>query len=139
MKAILPVSNRGKIQIDDHIKSYVEEISGMSLRRMDDCNDYSPLTTFLVFSPSSEFLGFKSTGSITLENIGDTTIKLVSWNRSTQERVGEFDLRPMTKQGFDFKGHFCIEIEEGDASKLRVIDFTTKGGGKGDSLGMASN
>lgn len=135
MKSLIPVINHGSILVNDDLKPYVHEISGVNLR-MEDNFQYSLLSTYLCFQKPLEIFGFSATGSITIENKSDTTVKLIAWSRQSKTQVGEFDLRPSSSQGFDFQGFHCIEIAEGDAALIHVIGFSLKGGGKGNFLGM---
>jgi hypothetical protein len=38
---------------------------------------------------------------------------------------------------FDYKGHWCIEVAQGDVSQICVVDFKTWGGGGNNLLKMA--
>jgi hypothetical protein len=48
---------------------------------------------------------------------------------------GAFLLTPRTKKSFDFIGRWVIEVI-GDPAALKITEFATKGGTKGNTLGM---
>jgi len=154
------VANHGSIQIRTSLNGTVEEKTGFWLRCKDGVVSYPLSSTYLIFPEPFMLLGLKSTATITLQNQNQNqnesnkeeeevsnpkkktkrkaTIVLRAFDRHTGQVCGSFDLEPGKKQGFDIQGCFAIELHEGDASSLQVVEYTNRGGGKGNKLGMAN-
>jgi len=134
------VENKGHIKITDKCKALgVSEVSAAHMRRKYKVRSYATESTYLTFPPPTSFLWMESTGYISLSNLGEASITLVSHRNSSRgsEEGGHFILEPGKHQGFDVRGDgWCIEVRNGDASKLCVFDFNVCGGGKGNKLGM---
>jgi len=119
----------------------------------DRCADYPERSKYIVFPESTNFLVDRCTGYICIENRGNCDVTLVSRERASgfgglsnpfnvgAHVAGSYVLRAHTKQGFDFKGYYCIEVPHKDIEShdvdILIYDYASKGGGKGNWLNMA--
>jgi hypothetical protein len=144
-----------RIAVANNISHDVEVWNTTKICSTDRCADYPEGSRYIVFPESANFFIDRCTGYIQIENRGDNPVTLFSRERGTvpgwstvsnpsnvgARVVGSYVLQPHTKQGFDFKGFYCIEIPYNDIKMhdidLLVYGFANKGGGKGNWLKMA--
>lgn len=142
-----------KLAVAHAISNYVEVWSAATICSVDHCPSYPEGSKYIVFPESTNFLVDRCTGYICIENKGGQDISLISRERGAlgiggignmfnvgARAVGSYVLHAHTKQGFDFRGYYCIEIPckeiEAYGVNLLIYDFATKGGGKGNWLNM---
>jgi len=98
-------------------------------------------SSYVIFPGSDKFLFILATGSLRFTNNNRVPLVLRSHRRgcTRNEHVigGIFTLAPFTKQAFDFRGWWCVEVVSGDCAGVTVAELETSGGGKGNFLGMA--
>jgi len=137
------------IEVSENIRNLVQIWRSSKICSVDSCADYPEGSKYIIFPPSVNYVVSKSTGYICIENRGDYDVTLVSRERAPTAlelfnvgaRVaGSFVLKPHTRQGFDFRGYYCIQVRQKSFDKpvdLLVYDFAFRGGGKGNWLKMA--
>jgi len=114
---------------------------------VDEFMKWNDASRYIVFSSSQNFVVTKTTGYICLENRGNNDVTIISRQREPNilelsnqggKVGGTYILRAHALQGIDFRGWWCIEVPPDPVHSidLLVYDFATKGGGKGNWLGM---
>eukprot|EP01102_Stenamoeba_stenopodia_P010363 TRINITY_DN3113_c0_g1_i2.p1 TRINITY_DN3113_c0_g1~~TRINITY_DN3113_c0_g1_i2.p1 ORF type:complete len:449 (+),score=86.68 TRINITY_DN3113_c0_g1_i2:221-1567(+) len=115
-------------------------VSGEQMQALDNSNIYNPTSYFILLPPSDKQLGVSSVGYITLLNKGGKPVQLVSQRRMSVAQGGAFFLLPHQKKSFDYVGDWVIEVigDQGEFNRdeLEIVEWATKGGAKGNSLGM---
>ena len=123
-------------------------VTGKYLQALDACEHYDETKQYLLFPPSHSYILVSDIGFITLKNISERrSLVLYSQKRETDKIGGQYILNPGTTQTFDYKGSWCIRVEEGAGGKdvgpfmpdacLSVVEVKTDGGGAyGNLLGM---
>lgn len=123
-------------------------VTGKYLQAMDACEYYDDAQHYLLFPPSHSYILTSDIGHITLKNISERRgLLLHSHKRETDKIGGQFTLPPGATQTFDYKGSWCIRVEEVAGAKdvgpfvpdacLSVVEVKPDGGGSyGNLLGM---
>lgn len=119
-------------------------ISGKHLRATDACAFYEEDAQYLLFPPSHSYLLTYDIGYITVKNGGKKDLLLFGHKREAEEPSGRFVLKAGAQETFDFKGSWCIRVEEDKPSSafspeavLSVVQISPDGGGSyGNLLSM---
>ena len=74
-----------------------------------------------------------------MKNKGNYHIELLAQKRRGSQKGTTWTLGAGITQTFTYKGHWCIEILQGDAADVEIVEVSTHGGqNKGENrLGMA--
>eukprot|EP01117_Protostelium_nocturnum_P014794 TRINITY_DN5665_c0_g1_i1.p1 TRINITY_DN5665_c0_g1~~TRINITY_DN5665_c0_g1_i1.p1 ORF type:complete len:427 (+),score=114.54 TRINITY_DN5665_c0_g1_i1:98-1378(+) len=113
-------------------------MNGKKLALKDEFNVYNENGYYLTFPRSDYWLLKESTGTIGLYNNGDFPIEIRSQKRRGAHRGPVYEMKPKERSGFDFKGHWVIEVMRGNPNDLFIEHVSTSGGNNGDRLGMCS-
>lgn len=114
----------------------IEMLPGEELMKLDNVRSYDENSYYLALPRSDSYIFAGAMGWVYIKNDGDVPMKLEAQKRRGSERGGSVVLQPGDKFATDYYGHWVIRIASGLPNDLKVLDGATKGGGKGDKLGM---
>lgn len=131
----------GQVQVAKEVSQPFQQLRGDELAREDSVEGaYEPNSLYLCFEASYNYIFASAVGYIGLRNLGDSDIVLAGQPRRRHASSDRPLLTLHSKQEvyLDFKGHWALEILQGDPGKMLVLDYQSFGGsGEHNSLRMA--
>lgn len=88
--------------------------------------------TYLVLNGSYSNVFWRSIGYVGIRNNSSKGYTFAAWPMYSVIPTGYnptlYEIKPETECYFDFRGDWCLELVQGDASAIIVFDFQTYGG-----------